>query len=471
MRFDDRLTTALAWEPQDDAARHRLWRQLVDLTAQSPYWPSQDIDRAVARLREWGHDLPVATRRASVAALRAPRLPLALLAYLEEEPGVGAALKARTLATDSIQPSLPLAVAAVPAERSAPKSQIADLLDRIEAHRSRRDQPEAEPAEAFDFHIDRDGQLREKDGTPLAAYCAEPALGVDGQATGAWREGSAIVDARLVLEDGAHAGEWRMSAEPERDPEGRLLGYRGSAQPPRPDQSAAGSAPPARRAPPELDEAIDRLRDPLETIAEVADPAILPAGDVRVAAATVAEKSAALLAAVDALDLAIAASEDGGLDVAGLLVRIDATLQPLAEARGLKISFRVARGLPPVAADPQAVERMVTRLVGAVVALGRKGERVVTRLVRHRSDGRMLELSVTRPSRLLGRSPQSLRDPPPAASGADAPELGLGFALRLVDRLAGEAGGRLTIHDDRLVLTLPLHAEPRVIRVRGETLA
>jgi hypothetical protein len=77
----------------------------------------------------------------------------------------------------------------------------------------------------------------------------------------------------------------------------------------------------------------------------------------------------------------------------------------------------------------------------------------------------MLALSVTRPGRFTGWPPHALLDSP-ALRDAGAPELGLGFALRLVDRLAQEAGGRLVVHDDRIVLSLPLPASPRILRAR-----
>ena len=58
---------------------------------------------------------------------------------------------------------------------------------------------------------------------------------------------------------------------------------------------------------------------------------------------------------------------------------------------------------------------------------------------------------------LAGRDERTLLDPDYSPDGdwPDAPLLGLGFTLRLVDRLATQAGGRLTIADDRFELVLP----------------
>ena len=79
--------------------------------------------------------------------------------------------------------------------------------------------------------------------------------------------------------------------------------------------------------------------------------------------------------------------------------------------------------------------------------------------------GGRLALTLTRPGRLVGRSAQGLRMLADAGEGADAPLLAFGFALRLVERLAAEAGGTLSIHDDRLRLTLPRQALPARRRI------
>ncbi|MDO6414726.1 hypothetical protein Q4F19_10080 [Sphingomonas sp. BIUV-7] len=474
MRFDDRLATILAWEARDQDDRVRIWRQLADLLA-----VGADLDEAlsadaVARFGETEQAVPLSDRRRMIEGLDLSRASAPFLDHLERDAAAyGVLLRTPSPLRRMTPAMLDEPYDLFPAEHEpAPPiaaSQISDLLARIDAYQARR---EEEPVleTGFAFTIDASGALRAQDGT-LFAHCAEPPQGVDGQAAGAWRTGTGFSDARLLVEDGPHAGEWRISAEPIDDIIGRTAGYRGVARAPRADETAvlqAPSAPTASAAETtRLDGAIDRLRDPLEAMVEAVVADALPPGEIRAAASEVASRGAALVAAIDALELAVAAAGDGGLDIAALLVRIDGALQPLAEARGLKVSFRVADGLPPVDADPQAVERMVARLIGAVVALGRRREQIVARLGRDRADGRMLALSVTRPGRLTGWPAQALLDPPAALGDADAPELGLGFALRLVDRLAQEAGGRLAIHDDRIVLSLPLRAETGLRRMRS----
>ncbi|QJU58534.1 hypothetical protein HL653_12845 [Sphingomonas sp. AP4-R1] len=493
MRFDDRLATLLAWEAQAAPDRVRIWRQLADLMEDAPQQDPAVMDRVIARLSETEQDVPLADRRRTIAAIDLARAPAAFTAYLARDPlAYGPLLPtpadratfavqavrigpARDLFGDDLFHEDPpeeerdddRAYDREDADAPVAASQISDLLARIDAFNARRDGP-VEGA-GFAFEIDAEGALHTRDDHLQLAHCAEPPQGVDGGVAGAWRRGEPFADARLTVEDGPHAGEWRISADPVRSEGGRTIGYRGVARTPRPDETAV-VAPSADVAPAvnasRLDAAIDRLRDPLEALFDAADPAKLPAGGVRDAADEVLTRSAALVSAIEALELAVAMAGDGGLDAAALLVRIDAALQPLADARGLKVSFRLARGLPPVDADPQAVERMVARLIGAVVSLGRRNEQIVARLGRDKTDGRMLALSVTRPGRFTGWPAQALLYPPAELQDADAPELGLSFALRLVDRLAQEAGGRLAIHADRIILSLPLPAEPRVIRFR-----
>lgn len=470
MRFDDRIATVLAWDartPQDGA---RLWRQLADLLARAQDADADAVQGALARLDALESNLPLAERRRFVAGLDLGEAPASFRSHLADDPDRYGAIvplpMVEDIVTDLWDAPEPDAPVGGHDEHHAPAHQITDLLARIDAYHARRESPSGQ---AFAFQIDGAGALHAQEGGALLAHCAEPPQGVDGHVAGAWRQGSAFADARLTVADGPHAGEWRISADPISSEAGRIIGYRGTARSPRVDETAV--VPQVAPLSPvvgatRLDAAIVRLREPLEAIVDAVDPEALPAGEVRAAAGEVILRGAALAAAIDNLEIAVAAAGDGGLDIAALLVRIDAALQPLAVAKGLKISFRVARSLPPVSADPQAVERMVARLIGAVVALGRKREHIVARLGRDRGNGQMLALSVTRPGRLTGWPPQALLDPPAALPDADAPELGLSFALRLVDRLAQEAGGHLTIHQDRIVLALPLSADRATLRAR-----
>ena len=65
--------------------------------------------------------------------------------------------------------------------------------------------------------------------------------------------------------------------------------------------------------------------------------------------------------------------------------------------------------------------------------------------------------SVARPGALAGVSDAVLLDPgyDPDMPYPDAPLLGLGFTLRLIESLARDVGGRFSIAADAFVLTLP----------------
>lgn len=452
LRFDDMLATVVAQPLSDRAAAARMWRQLIDLLAQgrADLADAALVERVHALVRSLRETVPDAERAAAIADMAGRRLPAGLIALLADEPA------------DAAPPAGPT---------PSGGSQIRDLLARIDAFRGQPAAIEPDPPiESFAFASDAHGALFAADGTPLDASLADAGKGapggVDGQAIGAWRQRAAFADARLTIAQGDHAGEWRISAEPSFADEGRRwLGYRGTARRPRADETAL--APSA--AAPELaqaieverfDRVIDALRGPLEAVAHFGGAGDGGGDAYRAATAGVIARGLDLLGAIDAFDLAAAAiAADAGerIDAVAVLARLHAAFLPIAEARGVRLSFRIAADLPPVAADPVAVERMFARLLGATLALGRRGERLVARLGRDRRDGSMLALTLSRPGRIVGRNERALLEPAETGAGfPDAPLLGLSFALRLVRNLAREAGGALAIGDDRLALTLPL---------------
>jgi hypothetical protein len=382
VRFDDSVTTLLDWDMPDAADRARIWRQLADVVSRVENCDDRVLALALERLIETEQDVAPADRRQTISSLDLAASPPDFLNYLARDQAVyGALLPAaaqpvRAIATPIADDPLDDRESESGENEVAAGSQITDLLARIDAFHARR---EDDREGGFTFQIDEAGAIRARDGTVPLAHCGEPSQGVDGQVAGAWRNGEHFADARLSVERGPYAGEWRISADPQHDEAGRTIGYRGVAREPRAEETAVMPPPLATQKVdvPGLDGAVDRLRGLLGAIVEAVDPKSMPPGEIRLAAGEVAARSAALAAAIDALELAVAAAGDGGLDMAALLVRIDAALRPMAEARGLKISFRLARGLPPVDADPKDVERMVARLIGAVVALGWRGEQIV----------------------------------------------------------------------------------------------
>ncbi|PTQ10215.1 sensor histidine kinase [Sphingomonas oleivorans] len=509
MRFDDMLATVIAQPLDEPAGRLRAWRQLVDLLAQGKAGAADDrlADRAYALARRLRAEIPVSIRAEAAASILGRRIPAALVAFFAEEVPViaGPVIAAVGLDTEEWLAILPMlssdakaclagredlpaevVVALGHAEPDATAEgghSISDLLSRIDAFRARpaapADAPEEiapqEPIERFSFLTDADGLLVSIEGAPadgivgetIAVVASDPDHGVDGHAAGAWRRRASFADARLSLAgEGPASGEWRISADPLFDAEdGRFLGYRGDARRPRADETPLRSeAVTGATGADRFERIVDDLRGPLDAIAgfsEIAGPERAETPGYRSAATEVIEHSLRLLAAVDEFDAAAAAAgaaERNRADASTLLTRLHESYLPLAEQRGVSFSFRIAAGLPPIIADPVAVERMFARLLAATVAIARRGERIVVRVGRDRRDGGLLAFSLSRPGALVGQDERALLGPGTGSEGdfPDAPFLALGFALRLVRNLATEADGRLDIDPDRFILCLPL---------------
>ncbi|ARS27655.1 histidine kinase [Sphingomonas sp. KC8] len=369
------------------------------------------------------------------------------------------------------------------------ETQIRDLLARIAAHRERVDAQMHDPAadsihpplvEDFRFETGPDGMIRWIEGAPrgplvgisIATAAEQYGHGVDGHAAGAYRRRASFRDARLsVPGEGEASGEWRISAVPFFDHyDGRFTGYRGTARRPRADETAAHAhAAPglygSGLAPDALRQLVHELRTPLNAIvgfAEMIERQMLgPAGfDYRERAGDILDQGRRLLAAVDDLDMAARLESrrvrDGAaaVDVAMLIERLHDDYEAAARPRGVKLAFRVAQALPPVDADPVAVERMFARLLAATIGLADSGETIFATL---KADGHQVRLSVSRPRLLDARDEPALLDPgyTPDGDWPDAPVLGLGFALRLIRNLAVAARGGLDITADSFELRLP----------------
>jgi signal transduction histidine kinase len=439
--------------------------------------------------------------------LPAPEAPM-----IEEVPTAPDATSPEAAPFESLPP-VPLAV--VPASVAAPsveaandrsESQIRDLLSRIESFRARKPAPRVPPAadataavetvataddaigaapiESFRFETGVDGVICWIHGAPrepligetIAVAARQTDHGVDGHAAGAYRSRTPFRDARLTIAgDGAVAGEWRISAVPFFDPrDSRFGGYRGTARRPRRDETAKAAAiEPAHAGDPLPTESLrhlaHELRTPLNAIigfsemidAQVQGPA---AAAYRSRAQDILEQGRKLLSAVEDLNMVAAARETQGettgdeVHAAAILMRLHGDFEGVAKERASGLAFRIDPELPPVAADGQTVERMLSRLLAATIAMSEPGERIAVDLQRDpRRAARML-LSVVRPQALAGRDEKMLLDPGYNPDGVwpDAPVLGLGFALRLVRNLAIACGGMLDIDSQRFYLSLPL---------------
>ncbi|WP_256325658.1 sensor histidine kinase [Sphingomonas sp. YR710] len=383
------------------------------------------------------------------------------------------------------------------------ETQIRDLLSRIETFRARhlpnagsdrateapsfepdlsyRDEADHPVVESFRFETGIDGVICRVQGAPaepltgetIAVAARQTDHGVDGHAAGAYRSRTPFRDARLTIAgDGPVSGEWRISAVPFFDSrDHRFGGYRGSARRPRADETAkAVSAPPPRAAEhapnDSLHKLVKELRTPLAAIIDFSEaidgqPTVAP---YRSRAQEILEQSRKLLNAVEDLDLvAIARSDDApddgaSVDAAAILMRLHGDFEDAARERASDLAFRIDPELPLVAADSATVERMLSRMLAATIAMSSEGERICIDLQRDPRRSERLLMTVVRPRALAGRDEKMLLDPGynPGGNWPDAPVLGLGFALRLIRNLALACGGMLEIDSTRFYLSLPL---------------
>lgn len=397
------------------------------------------------------------------------------------EPRADQVASAETREAVPVTPPAHRIVAAAPAPAEAEGEpvgpyRIADVVARIEAFRRDREEGGAAPAPAataqsFRFETDATGAIRWVDGIarePLIGLSLDPAVPavtarLDGIAAGAFRRRARFADARLEVGGASEAaGSWRISAVPGFDHiSGRFTGYRGAARRPRADQQAEprGLFP---GDPGALRQVLHELRTPTTAIigfAEMIEGELMgPAPDAtRARAGTIRDETRALLGALDDLELA-ARLEGGALRLAPAVVPLNALfrhlqdeLRSLLDLRGAALALpHVADPDAALAADPRAATRLVTRLVAALVAAARPGETLTLTAERR---GPSWQLGLDRPQALAGLSAEALLA---AEDEADDPALlGLGFALRLVRRLATELRGALVLEGAAIALVLP----------------
>lgn len=401
---------------------------------------------------------------------------------IEPRPGDRPAPMPAAIAPEPDQPVAAPAPLVAPIEAEAPTEpagpfQIADVVARIEAFQRERPATAAAPRAAaaidsFRFETDATGAIRWVDGIarePLIGLSLDPAVPavtarLDGVCAGAFRRRARFADARLEIGGGSEAaGSWRISAVPAFDHiSGRFTGYRGAARRPRADQRAELGAALMPGDPASLRQLLHELRTPTTAIigfAEMIEGELLgpAAAESRARAVTIRDETRGLLGAMD--DLEIAARLAGGaltlspatVPLAALFRHVGVELRALLDLRGATLA-RPA-DLPAdaaLAADARAATRLVTRLVAAFAAAARPGEAIVLAAERR---GAVWQIAVDRPAALAGLSAEAMLA---AEDDRDDPALlGLGFALRLVRRLAGELGGTLVLDGRAAALILP----------------
>lgn len=426
--------------------------------------------RSVLRHRR---DLPADTARA-LAAFGATDFVLS-----HDAPAVGAAeavepeptteMPAAVKATAVVEPLAAPAQTPAPGPET-PRFEIADLVARIDAFNRTRERPRAaaappEPvraADSFRFETDATATVRWVEGvtrTPLVGLALGQATRqseaqVDGGVAGACRRRSAFRDARLLVGGTSDAaGAWRLSGEPAFDrASGRFLGYRGTARRPRADESA--SPAPERATSDSLRQLVHELRTPTNAIAgfaELIETELLgPVPEPYLSRATAIRHDAgALVQAIDDLDTA--ARIDGGalelrpaaVALHPVVARALAQLEPLCALRHAAVSLLPDGEEARVLADDRALERLVGRLLAALVSSAGAGEPITLALAQ---TGDTVTLVADKPAG-LGTAED--------VEGEGAPLLGTAFALRLAGNLASELGGKLLIDAARLTLRLP----------------
>ncbi len=375
----------------------------------------------------------------------------------------------------------------------ADRFEISDLVARIEAFNRDRTVEGAAPAtaptetETFRYETDAQGIIRVIEGVSRSAlvgvalgYAAQQGEAhLDGVAAGAFRRRSRFSDARLEVGGLSDAfGSWRLSGVPAFDhASGRFTGFRGTARRPRRDETAE----PARAASPVSDslrQLVHELRTPTNAIAgfaELIETELLGpvAPTYRDRATAIRTQAGDLLAAIDDLDTA-ARIEGHALDlrpttvaVRPLLDRVMLDLQPLATLRGAGVTVAMPAGDCDILGDDRAVERLVGRLLAALVSASRLGEQLGI-VVRPVAD--IVTIEFDRPAALAAHATDVLLsiDAEQDDAGDGAPLLGTGFALRLAQNLAVELGGVLTIGLDRLTLQLPAAGAREAERVADD---
>ncbi|WP_344694497.1 HAMP domain-containing sensor histidine kinase [Sphingomonas cynarae] len=361
---------------------------------------------------------------------------------------------------------------------------IADLIARIDAYRHGwserfRDPPPATTG-GFRFVTDPAGTIRWVDGVGRAALVGaslempgpQGLVRIDAGAAAALRRRARFADIRLEVEGLSDAaGSWRISAVPRFDPAtGRFVGYAGTGQRPATREEAPATGTRAAMSD-GLRQLVHELRTPANAVmgfAELIETELLgPVPDpYRKRAHVIRVQAASLLAAIDDLDVA-ARIEGGALDLrpaevplGALIGRAVADLTPLARARSVELA---ASGDAVAVVDDRAADRLVNRLLAALVAAAEAGERIDVAV---HTAGRHVVVTGTRPRAITGVPGEPLftldgmADALADDGGEGAPLLGISFTLRLVRNLAAELGGELTIDQDRLTLRLPAATRP-----------
>jgi hypothetical protein len=274
---------------------------------------------------------------------------------------------------------------------------------------------------------------------------------------------SAFHHVPLHVADGALSGQWLLSAVAAFDlKSGVFLGHRGVAQ-----RAPQRIAAPATSVPDALATVAHETRTPLNAIMGFAQmieaQSFGPVSPAYTAQAdAILDASSRLLRALDDVSeaskldrgqLAARNYEQGiGFNLESMLETLFEQLQASAERRAISFDLRLTPGLPSLWSDRDIVERCINRLAIALMSVATPGEIISLSVRNGKSDE--ISLAFTRPLRLHGVDDAELMKPVQVATD-ETPQLNIGFALRLVERLAAIVGGQLRLSKSRISLLLP----------------
>jgi len=367
---------------------------------------------------------------------------------------------------------------------------IQDAIERIEALRGRRQParpvasdgeveasnfeaspiapiPSAETA-LFRWECSPAGELDWVEGAPRAALIGRPLVeqghdndGGSAEIARAFALRAPFSNALVTLpEPSAVAGTWQVSGMPAFDPPtGRFVGYRGVAK--RAD-APAGGAIASVSDPNSLRELVHEIKTPLNAImgfAQIIQAQMFgPASTSYQSRATeIVAQSHLLLAAIDDLDLA-ARLQAGSLEddasrteLASLLAAVVASLKESTEGSGVVLRLVAEPQLPPCEVTSVVAERLVHRLIQALIDCAEPGEQLRVTASQWNDN---CTVAVDRPALLKAFSEADLLNPSVGIGRKRNGRLSLGFSLRLVRGSAQLAGGDLIIGKRQLTLVL-----------------
>jgi hypothetical protein len=300
---------------------------------------------------------------------------------------------------------------------------------------------------------------------------SDPEEGVDDCVERAFKVRAPFRNCLFELQSsGQVGGKWVISGAPAFAPvDGRFVGYRGVARRGVPKDGEDGEFQPQSPANPHdsLREMIHEIKTPLNAIigfAEIIDGQYFgPAHRrYRQRAAQIVTNARLLLEAAEDLDF-VARSQADKADPAdpARFAWVSDVAGPLADqivARAVRrgVLFAINDDVPAGGGrriDRSLVDKLGRRFADAMAGAAVPGEQMQASLELKRND---LILSIARPSALSLASGEKLLDPEFAIDGSQgALGLGIGFELRLLNGLAGIAGGRLEFEESQISLVFP----------------